>query len=113
MKVFHATHFMLMGMGMLAAPELWPDYFGTGQGTSVLWLRFMGGLQVAGSLLVVAREAWRGLRGLAAWDILDISLKLPEGHGVAPPSIYALLEESEEETRALRLQQQLLQPAAA
>jgi len=32
---------------------------------------------------------------------------------VAPPSIYALLEESEEETRALRLQQQLLQPAAA
>ena len=110
MKTCDAFVFLLIGLGMIAAPTLWPGHFGASRPSSASWLWFMGGLQALGGLGVLAVEAMGLFRRLATWDPLDFTITLADVRRVVSPSVYALLENPEEEEVALRLRQQLLRP---
>jgi len=115
MKLSDACIFLLVGLGMIAGPSLWPEHFAAAQRISATWLLFMGGLQALGGGCVLAvegaREAVRWSRRIAALDPLDFTVALADVRRVISPSLYTLLENPEEEEVALRLQQQLLRHA--
>lgn len=97
---------------MIAGPALWPQHFTVEQVRSTVWLVFMGGLQALGGSFVLGLEAVRVSQRLAEWEPLDFDLSLPDVRWAVPPSLYSLLEDTDEVAVALRLRQQLLQRAA-
>jgi hypothetical protein len=97
---------------MIAGPAVWPQHFTIEHLGSVRWLVFMGGLQAIGGSLVLGLAAVRVSRQLSEWEPLDIDLTLPDVQWSVPPSLYTLLEDSDEVAVALRLRQQLLSRAA-
>lgn len=107
-----ACNFLLVGIGMIAGPAVWPQHFTVEHLRSATWLVFMGGLQAAGGSFVLGLEAVRASQRLAEWEPLDIDLTLSDVHWVMPPSLYSLLEDTDEVAVALRLRQQLLRRAA-
>ncbi len=107
-----ACNFLLIGIGMIAGPAVWPQHFTIEHLRSAIWLVFMGGLQAVGGSFVLGLEAVRVSQRLAEWEPLDIDLTLPDVRWVMPPSLYSLLEDTDEVAVALRLRQQLLRRAA-
>jgi hypothetical protein len=108
-----ALNFFLIGLGMIAGPAVWPEYFSIEHMRSTVWLVFMGGLQVTGGLSLLLLEAIRLSRRLSEWEPLDIGLALPDVQWTMPPSLYSGLEDTDEVVVALRLRQQLLRRVAA
>ena len=112
MKTPHALGFLLTGLAMGSCPAIFPEYFTDGHARSGIWLMLMGALQASLGLTVFGFTELPRLTGwLAAWEPVDLSLALPDIHWSVPGSVYALLDEAEEVTDALRLQQQLRQVA--
>ena len=106
----HAFTFLLIGLGMIVAPAVGPEYFADRQMQSAIWLVLMGGLQAVGStayLLVEGLNEGRRMFALVG-EALDFNLTLADfRRTVLQPSFYTLLEDYDEVTRALQLQQQL------
>ncbi len=108
-----AFNFLVIGLGMIAGPAVWPQYFSVEHMRSAAWLVFMGGLQVSGGLSLLLLEAVRVSRRLSEWEPLDIGLPLSDVRWTMPPSLYSGLEDTDEVVVALRLRQQLLSRVAA
>ena len=106
----HACAFVLVGLGMIAAPAVMPEHFGDKQMQSTIWMVFMGALQAAGGaafLLTAGFHEARRLFALVA-DALDFNLTLADfRRTVLQPSFYTLVEDYDEVAQALQLQQQL------
>ena len=113
MTIPQAFNFLVIGLGMVAGPAVWPQYFPVEHMRSAAWLVLMGGLQASGGLGVLLFEAVRLSRRLSEWEPLDIGLALPDVRWTMPPSLYSGLEDTDEVVVALRLRQQLLSRAAA
>lgn len=107
-----ACNFLLVGTGMIAGPALWPHHFTIEHLNSATWLVFMGGLQACGGFFVLGLAGVRLSRRLAEWESLDLDLALPDVRWAMAPSLYSVLEDTDEVTVALRLRQQLLRRAA-
>lgn len=97
---------------MIAGPALLPQHFTVEHLRSASWLVFMGGLQAIGGSVVLGLEAVRLSQRLAEWEPLDFDLTLPDVTWAVPPSLYTVIEETDEVAVALRLRQQLLRRAA-
>jgi hypothetical protein len=110
MKTCDAFLFLLIGLGMIAGLTIWPEHFGPSRPSSASWVLFMGGLQALGGSCVLAIEAVDWTRRMATLAPLDFTVTLADVRRLAPPSIYTLLDNPEEEEVALRLRQQLLRP---
>lgn len=113
MTIPQAVNFLVIGLGMVAGPAIWPQYFSIEHMRSAVWLVLMGALQASGGLGVLLFEAVRFSRRLSEWEPLDIGLALPDVRWAMPPSLYSGLEDTDEVVVALRLRQQLLSRAAA
>lgn len=113
MTIPQAFNFLVIGLGMVAGPAVWPQFFSVEHMRSAAWLVFMGGLQVTGGLSLLLLEAVRLSRRLSEWEPIDIGLALPDVRWTMPPSLYSGLEDTDEVVVALRLRQQLLSRAAA
>lgn len=114
MTTHHAFNFLLIGLGMIAGPAVWPEYFGDNHMRSAIWLVFMGSMQAAGGSFFLVLEGLRLSQRLTAWvgDPLDLTISLTDvRRAVLPPSFYSRLEDSEEVALARRLQRQLRQAA--
>lgn len=106
----HACAFVLVGLGMIAAPAVVPEHFGDRQMQSAIWMVFMGSLQAVGGatfLLAAGLNEARRLFALVA-EALDFNLTLADfRRTVLQPSFYTLVEDYDEVAQALQLQQQL------
>lgn len=109
----HAFNFFVIGLGMIAGPAIWPQYFAADHVRSAIWLVLMGGLQALAGSFVLGLEGLRLSRRLAEWQPLDLEFSLPDVRWAVSPSLYSLLEETDEVVVALRLRQQLLTRVAA
>ena len=111
MTCLHAVNFLTVGLAMAAGPAVWPEHFAADQMRSAAWLVSMGSLQAATGMCVLLVILMRRLRRLVAWveESLEFPIDLTDLHrAVLPGSLYSLAEETEEVSRALRLQRQLL-----
>src|SRR5688572_5366413 len=83
----HAFSFFVIGLGMIAGPAFWPQYFAADQVRSAIWLVFMGGLQALAGSFVLGLEGLRLSRRLAEWEPLDFAL--PDVRWAISPSLYS------------------------
>ena len=110
MTTVQAFNFLLIGLGMIAGPAVWPEYFVAEHVRSALWLELMGSLQALGASWFLGLEAIVLSRRIAAWEPFDLNLELPDVRWAVSPSLYAVLEQPDEDVVvAFRLQQQLRQ----
>lgn len=107
----HAINFLVVGLGMIAGPALWPQFFAAEHLRSAIWLVVMGGLQALAGSFTLGLAGIRFSRQLAQSDPFDFSLTLPDVSWAVPPSFYSLLDDDDEIVVALRLQQQLRRAA--
>ncbi|HEY8996196.1 MAG TPA: hypothetical protein VIM71_16135 [Lacunisphaera sp.] len=107
MTTAHAFNFFLVGLGMIAGPAFWPEYFVAEHMNSALWLELMGALQALGGSWVLGLEGIVLFRRFAAWEPFDFSLELPDVRWAVSPSFYSVIENNDDVVVAFRLQQQL------
>lgn len=106
----HAGTFLLIGLGMIAAPAVVPEHFADREMQSAIWLVLMGGLQAVGSTAYLLVEGLNEVRRMfvLVGDSLDFNLTLADfRRTVLQPSFYVLIEGYDEAKQALQLQQQL------
>jgi hypothetical protein len=103
-----AINFLVVGLGMIAGPAVWPQYFEAEHMRSAIWLLFMGGLQAVAASWVLGLEGIVLFRRLATWEPFDLSLELPDVRWAVSPSLYAIMEDTDDHVVvAFRLQEQL------
>lgn len=116
MKTTQALNFFLVGLGMCFSPALWPDYFSgvsDGNNTRELWLLIMGMTQMAmGAWMMGLNEVPRVLHAVTEWEPVPLNFALPDVGWVLPDSFYASLQNDDDVSTALALQQQLRMRAA-
>jgi hypothetical protein len=75
---------------------------------SAIWLLFMGGLQAVAASWVLGLAAVGLVHRLAAWEPFDFSLEVPDVRWAVSPSLYAIMEDTDDRVVvAFRLQEQL------
>jgi len=111
MKTTHALNFFLVGLSMCFSPACWPGYFvgaENGGNASELWLLIMGATQmVMGAWTMGLNLVPRLLHYLSHWEPVLLDFTLPDVGWVPPDSFYAGLNEQDDISVALSLQQQL------
>ena len=116
MKTTQALNFFLVGLGMCFSPAFWPDYFSgnaNGDNTSELWVLSMGMTQMAmGAWLMGLNEVPRLMHAMAEWEPVTLNFELPDVGWALPESFYAGLQDDDDVSTALSLQQQLRMRAA-
>lgn len=111
MKTTHALNFFLIGLTMCFSPAYWPAFFineSTGDNTNELWMLTMGLAQmILGAWTIGINVVPRLLYSLGQWDPLAMNFALPDVGWVMPESFYAALQDEDDVSVALSLQQQL------